>query len=457
MRTTLLRSVLMLLLVSSAIQVGPAADETRKSALPDRLRWAPTAIPDRVCLCMTATPATSMAVTWRTDVTVTDAVAQIAVADHGPGFANTAVTVSARSSTFESNLNESLRHEVTFSSLLPATKYAYRVGDGANWSEWNHFTTAAESPAPFQVLYVGDAQNDIEQFWSRVVREAFAESPRAAFFIHAGDLVNTGGHDGHWGEWFSAGGFVQRMIPGMPVPGNHEYIKETEADDSPRILTPQWRATFAMPENGLPDLPETNYWFDYQGVRLIALNSNTKTAEQAAWLRRILADNPQRWTVATFHHPLFSTRKGRDNKALREAWLPVFDEYGVDLVLQGHDHTYARTGLVSADDTKPDADVAAIGSRVQTKPGAVFVVSVSGPKMYPLEPVPLNNRTAEDTQLFQVIEFSEQAIHYRALTATGTLYDEFELTKTPDGERTLTNLIPDIQERRRPPESAQVK
>ncbi|MCA9059488.1 MAG: metallophosphoesterase family protein [Planctomycetaceae bacterium] len=431
---------------------GLCADESKKAALPDRIRWAASPHPDRVCLCVTADPSTSMAVSWRTDDSVTEAVAQVAVTDHGPSFVMTATTVPATSQLFTSNLGQSLRHEVLFTALKPATKYAYRVGDGANWSEWNHFTTAASSPEPFQVLYVGDAQNDIEALWSRVIREAYAAAPRAAFFIHAGDLVNTGGHDGHWGEWFAAGGFVQRMLPNMPAVGNHEYIKETEAEDSPRILTPQWEASFFLPENGLPELSESNYWFDYQGVRFVALNSNTKTTEQAAWLRQLLSRNPQRWTVVTFHHPLFSTRKGRDNKALREAWLPGFDECGVDLVLQGHDHTYARTGLVGVADTVDGADVSAVGHRVHTKRGAVFVVSVSGPKMYPLEPVTLNNRTAEDTQLFQVIEFSPTEIRDRAHTATGQLYGAFELTKDAAGMRTLVNQIPDFPPRSRPPE-----
>ena len=62
-------------------------------------------------------------------------------------------------------------------------------------------------------------------------------------------------------------------------------------------------------------------------------------AEQTAWLEKVLADNPNRWTIVEFHQPIFSPAKGRDNPEQRAAWKPLFDRHGVDLVLTGHDHT----------------------------------------------------------------------------------------------------------------------
>ena len=46
----------------------------------------------------------------------------------------------------------------------------------------------------------------------------------------------------------------------------------------------------------------------------------------------MLANNPHRWTVLTFHHPMFSAAEGRDNPGLREHWLPVIDRHTEDLV-----------------------------------------------------------------------------------------------------------------------------
>ena len=105
----------------------------------------PTVFPDRVILTVTADPAHTMAVTWRTDTSVTKAVAQIAKADHGPQFEAGAKSVAAmhNAARHEGRASPS-EHSVVFEGLTPATKYLYRVGDGTHWSEWATFQTASD-------------------------------------------------------------------------------------------------------------------------------------------------------------------------------------------------------------------------------------------------------------------------------------------------------------------------
>ena len=117
-----------------------------------------------------------------------------------------------------------------------------------------------------------------------------------------------------------------------------------------------------------------------------------------------LADNTSPWVVCTFHHPIFSTGKDRDNPELRGLWKPVFDKHHVDLVLQGHDHTYGRTGLQTPPATPVTiANVPTAVNAVALETGTIYVVSVSGPKMYNLNRKPFMPRAAEDTQLYQII------------------------------------------------------
>jgi hypothetical protein len=236
-----------------------------------------------------------------------------------------------------------------------------------------------------------------------------------------------------------AAGWINRSVFSVAVPGNHEYPRADEKDEkSPRILSPHWRPTFTLPGNGVKGLEETNYYYDIQGVRVVALNSNERQKEQAAWLDTLLANNPNRWTVLTFHHPIFSTAKGRDNKALRELWQPVFDKHKVDLVMTGHDHTYGRSNLESGLSKKDG--------------GTVYVVSVSGPKMYDLEKQPWMVRAGEFTQLYQVIRIDKDLLKYEARTARGALYDAFQLRKRKGKSNLLTNLIPRTAEGAKPPE-----
>src|SRR5690606_23482288 len=166
-----------------------------------------------------------------------------------------------------------------------------------------------------------------------------------------------------------------------------------------------------------------------QGVRFISLDSNKEREAQIPWLRKALENNPNRWTVLTFHHPVFSPATDRDNRELREQWKPIFDEFKVDLVLNGHDHTYARTGDIGegvGTENIPTGYQQAYDPEI----GTVYVVSVSGPKMYDITKGEFAKRTAVDTQLYQIIAIDGDELNYKAYTATGKLYDAFTLEKS---------------------------
>lgn len=406
----------------------------------------PTPLPDRVILTFQTAPARSQAVTWRTDTSVKKGLTEIAVAEAGAKFVRRTKEHAAETKTLNTDLGPAHYHSVNFENLEPATKYVYRVGDGVNWSEWFQFQTASEQPAPFSFIYFGDAQNDLRAHWSRVIREAHSDAPKARFMLHAGDLVNRGNQDADWGEWFGAGGWLNGMVPNVPVPGNHEYPSDKTKIPILSELTPHWRTQFTLPENGPKGLGETVYWFDYQGTRIIALNSNERQAEQVEWLETVLKDNPNAWTIISFHHPIFSTARGRDNPELRAAWKPILDRHRVDLVLNGHDHSYARFGQA------PVENVPSGAAARSPEGGTVYVVSVSGPKMYNLDRRPEMRRAAEDTQLYQIISINGTTLRYEARTATGEVYDAFRLLKRPGQLNEVVDDIPSTPERRREPE-----
>jgi hypothetical protein len=198
------------------------------------------------------------------------------------------------------------------------------------------------------------------------------------------------------------------------------------------ILSTHWRPQFSFPIQDVPkdSLKETVYFIDYQGVRFISLNSNTAMAEQVPWLQSALEQNPNHWTVVTFHHPMYSPASDRDNIELRQMWKPLFDKYRVDLILSGHDHTYSRTGLVDTSNLKnvPTGYQQAYDPKI----GTVNVVSVSGPKLYEITKGKYAKTFAENTQLYQIIDIDGDNLRFRAFKATGDLYDEFILQKRTD-------------------------
>ena len=395
--------------------------------------YVPTAYPDRLILGWQDNPATSQSVNWRTDSTVTKAVGAIAEADPSPDFVNSATLVPGTTERVKIDGKTVLYHSVHFRNLKPLTQYSYRVGDGTTWSEWFPFTTAADGQAPFSFYYFGDAQNDIRSLWSRAIRGAYSTLPKANLMIHAGDLITTSNADWQWGEWFEAGGWINGMVPTLATPGNHEYF---QAPDGKRRVSYHWRPSFVLPENGPERLKETAYFFDYQGTRFISLDSqgalldSTVLDEQAKWVTNVLTNNPNRWTIVVHHHPIYSTKSGRDNDEWRARMEPIYKKYNVDLVLQGHDHTYGR-GL-----NMP------LGTSRKRPDGPIYVVSVSGPKMYDIGLQNWMDRAASNTQLYQIISVDAGKLAYRSYTVTGQLYDSFDLTKNAKGQNTLVDQAP---------------
>ncbi|HTN01891.1 MAG TPA: fibronectin type III domain-containing protein, partial [Planctomycetaceae bacterium] len=164
-------------LYRSSIRTGPSAETAMADSEPARVAdedlHRPTRLPDRVILTFAGDPARTAAVNWRTDLSVSRGVAQIAVAGDNREFQDAARQIAARTEPFTSRINEAHFHSVVFEDLSPGTRYAYRVGDGQNWTEWFHFSTASTNVEPFTFLYFGDAQTELKPLWSRVVREAF--------------------------------------------------------------------------------------------------------------------------------------------------------------------------------------------------------------------------------------------------------------------------------------------
>ncbi|MFC5959012.1 GH92 family glycosyl hydrolase [Streptomyces pratens] len=444
----------------------------------------PGSAPERIVLTPTEKPESSQAVTWSTAAALTSGEVRIREAG-GEQWR----TVRARANEELTADGEQVRtHSAVLDGLSPGTEYEYRVGTGDRFSPAHRFTTARPAGEEFTFLHFGDAQNELSSKWAPVVKQAYDRYPDAVGSVNAGDLVNTSGNDSEWRDWFGAMDGYSQTTNVIAAPGNHEYAGDT--------FLKKWKSTFEYPGNGPGGTParddspaerqraayeahmaealaETAYFTDYQGVRFLSLNASTGDARrlmtpddlpvcsencpepqklwldmQGRWLDAAVEDNPGKWAVAVFHQPVFSGAEGRDEKAVRDAWLPVFQRSGIDLVLMGHDHVYAR-GF---------ADEDATGTPGVTT-GPVYTVAVSGPKYYELAPENDNVWTrngatqvvrAGHTSTFQGIRVTKDQLHYEAVVAAkwddrsttdkevGEVLDSFTVTKYDDGTKYVT-------------------
>ena len=457
------------LLAATMVPAGPAAAEPtppttgftiitqtedgqpipRSAGLP----YAPKTLPDRIVLSPGADPTREMAVAFRTDTAQAESQAQIAVSVDGPTLDEKATLITGKSYPVDSSYGPALYHQVRFTGLKPDTVYNYRVKGAAGWSEWYQFRTAAAEAKPFRFLYLGDIQNGILTYASRVIRQAFLANGDIRLVAHAGDLVGQRDdldHDDEWGEWNQAGGYNYASVPQVPATGNHEYVDDIRPDGTEsRRLGPYWPAQFALPSNGADPVKATTYYTDFQGVRFIVLDGTAaidlgSMQAQTDWLDRTLASSQANWNVVLFHQPVFTCARPNDTAEIKAAWKPVFEARKVDLVLQGHDHCYSRlTGEAGRD---ANASARADGS-IQ---GPVYLVSVTGSKMYRL-----NDRTpwqpdkvAEATELYQIVDVEPKRIKFRTFTASGKLYDGFDLERTAKGNRLREISEPTLATRR---------
>ena len=425
MRTKNNRTIFLNLIAGMMVLIAANAQSQQLNPYP------PSPYPDRVVLNVTQDPATSLAVNWRTHDSIASGTAEIMIATSNPLDAAKAATVKAKTETVTHTGIVANYHSVVFNGLQPATRYMYRVGNGNYWSEWFHVKTAGNADDPFSFIYMGDVQQGMRTFWPAVIREAYAKMPDAKLVMYAGDIVNRGRNDHEWGELFYGGSFIHSTIPGMMSPGNHEHADNAQGVNE---ITALWRPQFTLPENGPEGLEETCYYSDIQGVRFISLNSQAiwfggdGMQKQIDWLENILANNPNKWTCVIFHHPVYSVKSNRDNKNLRENFQPIFNKYKVDLVLQGHDHAYGR-GMEKI--PMPDNS--------GTSP-SMYVVSMSGSKMYANDEPMWADKSGGHVQLYQLITINGKKLSYRSYTVTGELFDAFDLIKRKGKNNKFKNL-----------------
>lgn len=235
------------------------------------------------------------------------------------------------------------RHqEVRLEGLSKDTVYRYEVrsdpqGDLAPIAPFGAtFRTAPDTSAEFSFLVYGDSR------WGAKVHRALADLMVAdaerygiGLVVHTGDIVSVGYNWLLWQErFFAPAGPLLARVPLYPAPGNHEKNAQLYYD------------YFDLPHN------EAWYHVRYGIADFYSVNSNVAFhpgSEQHTWLKDALAAGSGRWKIVMMHHPPFSCADARKPGARLVArdLVPLFEEYGVDLVLLGHDHVYGRSGNIN--------------------------------------------------------------------------------------------------------------
>lgn len=359
-------------------------------------------------------------------------------------------------------------NKVTVEGLFEEnTTYYYSYTDdvkNSNWSEVQSYTT--KKTTNFQTILVGDPQigasgsqgqgtaDDIniavDTFnWNKTLEQAKITAPNASFILSAGDQIDYAGTDSSDGKNVRESeyaGFTYpallRMLPLVTTIGNHES-KGTDY---------KYHYNNPNSEDGLGSTNSgSDYYFSYGNVLFISLNSNNRnTVEHRELLKKAVESNPDaKWKVVMFHHDIYGSgqpHSDTDGANLRALFAPLMDEFGIDMCLTGHDHSYARSYLMADGTAIQYDDSVAINPE-----GTLYIAagSASGSKFYKLATTKqyyIAERSNTQIPTFSTIDFSDESIVIKTYDYNGNKYaDDYTLYKT--GEKvSMKDLIAQAKE-----------
>jgi hypothetical protein len=295
------------------------------------------------------------------------------------------------------SVNGGFNGHATIDSLKQNTSYSYRVGAEGQWSPTYSFTTQDFTGNNFDFLFFGDPQigssGNVAKDgagWMDTLNVALAADPKAELLVSGGDQVETANTETQWDAFLAPDKL--RQYPWAATIGNHDvggkaYEQHFWTPNTDRSA-PYYNGDAATRSGG-------DYWYTYKGVLFIDINSNAYAtgadAAHVSYISNVVKEHgaDAKHTVLVYHHSIYSPANhanDADNQLRRQDFPTAFSKLGVDLVLQGHDHSYSRSYVIkNGQKANPDEQPGA--AEVFKGPGGVIYVtanSASGSKYYDL-------------------------------------------------------------------------
>ncbi|MFY9914914.1 MAG: metallophosphoesterase [Nocardioidaceae bacterium] len=264
---------------------------------------------------------------------------------------------------------------------------------GAPTSTWGVDEPTASSTSAVRVAVVGDPGTGGagEQAVAQVLADQHHESPYDALVL-PGDLIYPDGEVDQIDEALLRP-FEPLLGDGvelLPALGNHDYMSGESRQIMDRL-----------------DRPSDWYAQEVGSALFVVLDSNrVDDPDQTTWLRETLQQSTANWVLAVMHHPPYSAGMHGSSLDVRSAWSGLFSQYGVDLVLAGHDHDYQRSHVID---------------------GVLYVVSGGGAKTRPTGHESFTAFSAS-TLHYLDLQIGPDQILGQAIDSHGHAFDDFVIT-----------------------------
>ena len=336
-----------------------------------------------------------------------------------------------------------LFYKAELTDLEAGTEYLYRIGSKSkeDFSEFYSFKTEKEEENSFSMIAVTDPQGRIMEeydYYAKTLNTALGECNDPAFILNCGDFTDNAYYDDWWRYFFESSKGTCEGIPLMTAVGNHDVRGDSVKFYNYHFNNPQNAKGLAdnfVPSEGttitmaacIKYLDNTVYSFDYGNAHFAVVNTGSDHGDatellslQKEWLKNDFENTDKKWKVLITHRGVYVEKVRNTSVAPKDAFLDIIDECGVDLVIEGHDHTYMRTHKMKNDTVSEEGTVyALIGSAALKRYDATDVhewVEV-------VKPLP------KELPNYVVISFDDNEIAYTAKLIDGTIIDEFTISK----------------------------
>ena len=367
---------------------------------PEELAAKPLMVPGHVLLTFGDENEMSRNVSWQCDTVLRPSHLElVCLAD------SDTTSVEAQGEVFESRKGRAAYYVARLRQLKPATHYRYRAVSGSDVSQWYDLQTYTPNRDRFSFIFVGDVQDSIGGIANRLLMEAWAHHPEVEFLVCGGDLTERPANQ-YWAETFRDLDSIGQSMPILNVTGNHDYFKGIT-----RRLERRFPLVFSYFLDSKVD-DNMVYTLNYGDAQIFVLDSNRGFFHlwtQRQWLKQQLEQSAAKWKILVLHHPLYSIKKKNNNLIQRWMFDDLVSQYGVDLVLQGHEHAYAR--MTAHDD-------------VGNAKTPVYTVSHCSPKNYRISFDERFDKFGISSRFYQIVNVSGDTLAMATYNAyTHVLYD----------------------------------
>lgn len=344
-------------------------------------------------------------------------------------------------------------NKVIVKNLKADTNYYYQVMQNGKWQDAEVYTT--KSFSEFSFLYVGDPQigasknqtsteqekmvsagNEVSSTaadnlaarndgynWNNILNDAVKDHSNVSFIVSAGDQVNAGKNEREYAAYLGADALTS--LPVATTIGNHDSVSNQY---SLHFNNPN--AFSSKDANYIQGQTEagTDYYYSYGNVLFIVLDTNNyNCATHENVMKKAISENKDaKWRIVVFHQDIFGSgydHSDSDGMVLRTQLTPLMDKYDIDVVLQGHDHTYSRTYQLQGDGKDhtaygKDVDMKSADYITQNNCYQIVDDTESGTVVNPKGTVYLEANSATGSKFYNLIASKQDYISERSQTWT---------------------------------------